>query len=83
MFHDVTFREAGVDIEKKRFPSALTPADQRFDLLKTMSSTSWYLLRREDHLQIESKEKSEWFASQHSCHHAGNEDKRYSGKGVT
>ena len=42
MFHDVTFREAGVDIEKKRFPSALTPADQRFDLLKTLSSTSVY-----------------------------------------
>ena len=37
---DVTFREAGVDIEKKRFSSALTPADQRFDLLKTLSSTS-------------------------------------------
>ena len=38
--HDVTFREAGVDIEKKRFSSALTPADQRFDLLKTLSSTT-------------------------------------------
>ena len=40
--HDVTFREAGVDIEKKRFSSALTPADQRFDLLKTLSSTNNY-----------------------------------------
>ena len=46
-------------------------------------SCRWYLLLGVDHLQIELKEKSEWFASQHSCHHTGNEEMRYSGKGVT